>query len=320
MKTIDTSNAAALHKQRKKMYAAGELYRQTFISKKTGCVKSHLSETRDCPVCSSKRNSTLFIKNGGSYVRCDSCAMVYLNPALTDESLKTYYKNNHNYQAIAHIKEKPFYERIYKSGLKQIKNHQSSGKLLDIGCSAGYFMEMARRSGFNCSGIEFNKTEAAAARRKGFIVIETPLEDTNTVQGYDVVALWDVFEHIKDGVSFLKQIKSRLNKNGTIFLQIPNVMSLAARVLQDRCNMFDGVEHVNLYGPSTIKQTAQKAGLKLISMKSVIAETGPLSNYLNYEEPYEGSFGDKTLMRLLSPKNILQANLGYKLQLVLAQA
>lgn len=96
---------------------------------------------------------------------------------------------------------------------------------------------------------------------------------------FDVICLWDVFEHIKDRISFLKILKNHLHKNGLIFLQIPNADSLAARILQEKCKLFGGFEHVNLYNPSTIKKIAQKAGLHLVKIVSIINEMQPILNF-----------------------------------------
>ena len=51
--------------------------------------------------------------------------------------------------------------------------------------------------------------------------------------------MWDVFEHIKNPHKILSEIKKRLNKKGLIFIQIPNSDSIAAKVLREKCNMFD---------------------------------------------------------------------------------
>ena len=75
--------------------------------------------------------------------------------------------------------------------------------------------------------------------------------------------MWDVFEHIKNPHSVLQTIRKKLNKSGLFFIQIPNVKALAPRILQEKCNMFDGMEHVNLYDPNTINLCAKKINLKL---------------------------------------------------------
>jgi hypothetical protein len=82
--------------------------------------------------------------------------------------------------------------------------------------------------------------------------------------------------------------------------------------------MFDGLEHVNLYGVNTIKILAEKCGLEVLSLKTVISEIGVLNNYLNYEHPYFGSTTNKKFILNLIDEETLHKNLmGYKLQVIL---
>ena len=65
--------------------------------------------------------------------------MVYLNPVFKDKYLFDYYSKSPDVQANAHEKEKKFYKSIYGSGLEIINKRKKKGKLLDLGCSGGFF-------------------------------------------------------------------------------------------------------------------------------------------------------------------------------------
>ena len=114
----------------------------------------------------------------------------------------------------------------------------------------------------------------------------------------------------------MKNMRNRFTKNGFIFFQTPNVNSLAARILQEKCNVFDGLEHVNLYDKSTMFKLAKKMDLKFY-YKSVISEIPVISNYLDYTNPYHGQskFNDSVL-GLINEK-LHKELLGYKMQTVL---
>jgi hypothetical protein len=130
--------------------------------------------------------------------------------------------------------------------------------------------------------------------------------------------MWDVIEHIKDGNKFLKKIKKKLNKGGLLFIQTPNISSLAARVMHEKCNVFDGIEHVNLYSFQTMKILAKKNGFEILNSESVISEIPIISNYLNYTDPYFGENDYKdTILGLINEKKLHQNKLGYKMQVIL---
>jgi 2-polyprenyl-3-methyl-5-hydroxy-6-metoxy-1,4-benzoquinol methylase len=303
------------------MYEQAEQYRKSFIDKATDLIDEKYLESRACPVCGTLENREVFKKSGGTYVLCGNCSMVFINPVFKDQELVKYYRHNNSNQAIAHSSEIDFYRRIYTSGLEMIAKYKSYGKILDIGCSSGLFLDIAA-SKYSPYGIELNEADVRIARSKGHHVWDQPIEIVAFGQNdkFDVITLWDVFEHIKDGKTYLQNLKVRLQENGVIFLQIPNAGALAARIMRDKCNMFDGLEHVNLYSLKTITLLATNAGYKVLGIVSVIDELKPVINYLEYEDPYNGSFRESDDIDFLTQELVLSKMLGYKLQIVLSVA
>jgi SAM-dependent methyltransferase len=314
---LDTENAAALHQQRQQMYEATDRYRSSFLDPASGLLRPDLLEERACPVCGDSAQHKLFVKGGGQYVRCASCSMVFLNPVFKDAALADYYRHNTAAQAAAHGSEEAFYRRIYGAGMDLAQHHVRRGDLLDIGCSGGLFLDVARERGWKTFGIELNEQEVVIAESKGHQVWNAEIGALTTERRFALISLWDVFEHIKDGVGYLRALADRLAPDGAVFMQIPSADSLAARVMREHCNVFDGLEHVNLYGQATINQAAQRAGYDVLAIESVIDELKPLMNFLAYEHPYQGSFKPQPGLDFLKPELLHQRKLGYKMQVLL---
>jgi 2-polyprenyl-3-methyl-5-hydroxy-6-metoxy-1,4-benzoquinol methylase len=317
MNNIETKDAKSLHQNRNRMYKDSDLYRKSFIDPSTGIMDRIYVENRSCPVCGSSSCSEIFVKNGGIYVSCNECTMIFLNPVFKDKDLLNYYQNNNSNQALAHESESDFYRKIYSAGLNNIAAVKREGSILDIGCSSGFFLDIAQERKYLTHGIELNKAEIEIARTKGHSVWDIPFDRINIDNQFDIITLWDVFEHIKDGVNYLKELRSKLVSSGIVFLQIPNADSLAARIMRERCNMFDGLEHVNLYSLRTITRTANEAGFKVHSTFSIIDELQPVLNYLYYEDPYNGSFSARDDFNFIVPNLIHEKYMGYKLQVIL---
>ncbi|OUR98845.1 SAM-dependent methyltransferase [Halobacteriovorax marinus] len=318
--TNENNKAKETHKSRMKLWDASIENRKQYINPETGLVKEEFIEQRACPVCSSADHLFMFNKEGGSYVKCKDCEMVFLNPVLTDSALNDLYTNNHDVQAEIVGEDSEFYTSIYKEGLGKIeKVVQNKGLIFDFGCSAGSFLDVAKECGWKKTwGIELNKSEFQVAKKKGHHVYNEMIQNIELPEKVDVVTLWDVFEHLKDGSFFLNLFKSILTKDGVVFLQIPNSMALAPRIIQEDCNMFDGLEHVNLYGPKTIEKLANDNGYEVVSMTTVIPETYVINNYLNYENPYLGDGQSKNdILSLIDDSQVLDNLLGYKIQVVL---
>jgi len=309
-----------LHEKRSKMWEASIENHKKYLNLETGTFLIKYVEKRNCPVCNSKNELEMFYKEGGRYVKCQECDMVYLNPVFKDSTLIEYYQNNHTVQSeIVDTDEDEFYVNLYNKGLEGIIDAApGASSLLDIGCSSATFLDLAKSKGLKTYGVELNKSEFEFANKKGHRVYNDLLENINFDTTFDAITLWDVFEHIKDGESYLKQIKDILSKNGVIFLQIPSSDSLATKIMREKCNMFDGLEHVNLYGVETIKRLATKCGLEVLSIQTVITEIGVLNNYLSYEDPYFGNTTNKEhLFSLMDEELIHKKLLGYKLQVIL---
>ncbi|GAA4428351.1 class I SAM-dependent methyltransferase [Acidovorax lacteus] len=317
MTRLDTENAASLHQQRQQMYEAIDRYRNSFVDPLTGLLRADRLEQRACPVCGGTAQQRLFIKNGGQYMRCGDCAMVFLNPVFTDAALADYYRHNNAAQAIAHESEAAFYRRIYGVGLDLVQRYVGTGDVLDIGCSGGLFLDVARERGWKTFGIELNEQEVVIAQGKDHQVWNCEIADLPVDRRFALISLWDVFEHIKDGVGYLRMLAGLLAPGGLVFMQIPSADSLAARIMREQCNVFDGLEHVNLYGEVTIGRTAERAGYEIVAVESVIDELKPLMNFLGYEHPYQGSFQPQPRLDFLTPEVLHHRKLGYKLQVLM---
>lgn len=294
-----------------------------FVDPVTGRIASRFAELRSCPVCESACWRELFDKQGGTYVKCDECSMVYLNPVLTDDALTDLYSRNHDVQAAIVESDPVFYRRIYGLGLDLLDRYlPCHDAILDFGCSSGFFLDRARERGWaSTTGVELNRLEAEQARRRGHRVHGEGVTRLSGEYHFDAVTLWDVFEHLKDGRRFLEQCRRLLAHGGVVFLQVPNAMSLAARLMQSQCNMFDGMEHCNLYGPETLRRLAERAGYEVVAMTSVISELAVLNNYVHYESPYSGRMGSTSeLLGIIDERTLHERLLGYKLQALLRPA
>jgi len=278
-------------------------------------------EDAHCTVCGSVGRK-LFDKRLGTYSYCESCQHIYLSKVLSDKYLHEWYKNHPSNTLSWHHREKQFYADIYNSGIQKIKNslNISMGiktyKLLDIGCSSGYFMRLAEKSSFEAFGLEINTLEAEHAIKSGCKIIGETLDMLGREDFFDVITMWDVLEHITIPVDYLRSIKNHLIDGGMIFFQVPSSDSIAARLLHEHCKMFDGIEHITLFSQKSIHTLLTLAGYQLISITSVIPEIHCLSNRVSYAEDLYTSSPQTDFLELMSltPQNILDHGMGYKYQ------
>ena len=108
------------------------------------------------------------------------------------------------------------------------------GRILEVGCSSGYFGASLKELGHVVWGIEPFETAARAASEvldRVFIgVIETFFKEFPTEQ-FDVIVFGDVLEHIADSESVLLVCKRYLSPGGRVVASIPNVAHLSIRTM-----------------------------------------------------------------------------------------
>jgi len=315
----ESKNAKELHERRKFSYQLVDDYHKRFIDIDTGKLLIHLQQERSCPVCNSLDKIHIMDKSASTYYKCSNCSMVYLNPILNPSATIDYYTNLNTGQGDTVSNDSKFYTEIYSLGLDSIEKFISRGSILDIGCSTGFFLDLALERKWHTSGIELGLDEAGIAEIKGHRIFKSTFESLSHDDKFDAITMWDVLEHIPDGIDQLKKIKNHLNHNGVLFFQIPNSDSLAAKILRESCRMFDGLEHTNLYNPATVALIAEQCGFEIKEIKSVISEIAVINNFLDYTDLYfgESHYNNRKILNILDADTIYKNKIGYKLQVVL---
>jgi SAM-dependent methyltransferase len=144
-----------------------------------------------------------------------------------------------------------------------VREHVRDGRLLEIGPSFGAFASLAQASGFVVDAVEPDPACRA------FLFDELGIQAIASVDGlkaapsssYDVIALWQVFEHMPDAWEFLETAAGLVRPGGIIVIGTPNPESMQARIWGSRWTHVDAPRHVILAPPSTLIGRAERFGL-----------------------------------------------------------
>jgi len=303
-----------------------KIFKETWVDPQTNRIRKEYVAERACPVCKRKDGEAAFIKNGFEHRRC-SCGMIYVPEVLKGEYLNYVYADP-DYEKETHLSfrtepRKSFIEAIYLDGMYLMdKAGVTSGRMLDVGCSSGLFMELALKRGFEVRGVEPSEYAVNIAKEHDLDVVQGYFQKGMFENGsYDVVVLWDVLEHCEEPGEILQDSLDVLRPGGAFFLQVPNAMGLAPRIMRQDCNMFTGFGHINLFGPDTLRQVLEKNGFENVIMQTVISEISVINNYLNFYDPYHGpSLEKENILGVIDIDTIHDKLLGYKLQAVARKA
>lgn len=132
------------------------------------------------------------------------------------------------------------------------------GKLLDVGCGDGSFLQACKQQGFEVSGVEYNP---ALARARGLSIADS-LEEALRHGPFDVITLWHSLEHMSSPATVLRQLASALTPEGILLLAVPNVESLQANFFQAHWFHLDVPRHLFHFGPKALQKALQNAGLQ----------------------------------------------------------
>jgi SAM-dependent methyltransferase len=138
------------------------------------------------------------------------------------------------------------------------------GRLLDAGCASGQFLHQARQAGWLIAGVEPSETLYAKAREilgSGAEIYCSILENTSFAPAsFDAITLWDVLEHVTEPVDFMKLCATLLKPGGRLFVNVPDLDSLEARVLRRRWPLLLA-EHLNYFNRASLSLCGKLAGL-----------------------------------------------------------
>ena len=144
-----------------------------------------MSKYRKCNSCKSPDNEKLFEKDGYSIVKCSCCSLIYVGENITDAELKElygekYYKSDDDRLFSDYMAEEPARLASAKSRIAKLRKFSpSAGKLLDVGCAAGFFLEASKKY-YDVYGVEFSEYSSAFARNKfGLNVYTGTLEEAS---------------------------------------------------------------------------------------------------------------------------------------------
>lgn len=261
-----------------------------------------------CPICGHEQLAAFLIckdhyvsQEEFHIVSCKACGFKFTNPRPTNVEIGSYYKAE-NY--ISHSdSQKGLVNKAYHlvrryTLVKKLQLILSNKKkpnaisLLDIGCGTGAFLDVCKRAGVNCMGIEPDADARDLAEKKHGLKVGAP-ESINSItpSSLDVVTMWHVLEHVHELQGTIQKIKELLKPYGRAFVAVPNCTSYDAKHYEKFWAAYDLPRHLYHFSPDDIRRICAQHDLELaqilpmrfdsfyVSMMSEKYMTGN-SNYL----------------------------------------
>lgn len=219
-------------------------------------------EGKDAELRGSSIGSSRVDVSPGRILRCQTCGFGFREMRPSDRELAQLYEQ---LDVRVYESELPGRKRTAKRHFEIVKRFVRSGRILDIGCASGLFLKLAGDDGWEPFGIEPSEHLYQHARLlladEGRI-IRTTLQDAALPTGFfDVVTFWDVLEHVPDPLCFMRTCASLLKPGGHLFLNVPDLESLPARILGSRWPLLLP-EHLNYFTRRSLLLCGEQARLR----------------------------------------------------------
>lgn len=145
-------------------------------------------------------------------------------------------------------------------------NSSPGGKLLDVGCGNGWFLQNMKRYGWDVSGVDLDPKAVEYCNSLGLNAYQGALETVNFPSGsFDVVVLNHTIEHVYRAQVLLDECFRILKKGGSLRLSTPNSKGYMHRkVFKSAWYGLEPPRHLYLYNRGLLESMALRSGFKNI--------------------------------------------------------
>lgn len=207
------------------------------------------------------------------YVRCTSCATLALaNPP---HDLGAYYPPD--YYRVPSTRAdllSPAVAGSERAKLEPIRRLVPGGRLLEVGPAVGAFVAVAQDAGYTAEAIEMDEACCAFLEAELGVATTRSADPAAALAGagpFDVIALWQVLEHLADPVAVLAAAAGALAPGGVLAIAAPNPGAVQFRALGRRWAHVDAPRHLFLVPIDTVLALGADHGLRVAAVTTADA-------------------------------------------------
>ncbi len=145
----------------------------------------------------------------------------------------------------------------------------SSGRLFEVGCAHGLFLDEARQRGFEVGGVEPAESAARYARETLGLDVQMGTDSQVRLEpcATDCLAMWDVIEHVAHPRELLARCHTWLKPGGLLVLSTGDVSALCSKISGERWHLFNFPEHLFFFTPRGLERILQTLGFKQVVVR-----------------------------------------------------
>lgn len=232
---------------------------------------------KNCPICSSKKikikHSKISSQNtldSFDIFECENCQLQFVGQILTEKYIENYYSHIKKMDHVYTDENKNNLNYYYLALKKKIEEAlPQKGKILDIGCSSGYFLDVMH--GWEKYGVEIsNKYASVASKKYGDNIFHGSIDDYESEdEFFDVITLQDSLDHMLSPEKILNKCNKLLKPDGYIIIKVHNMDSLYAKISGKNFYAFIPPEHLFYFNKKSMIHLLKSTGFETVSFKFI---------------------------------------------------
>jgi SAM-dependent methyltransferase len=227
--------------------------------------------TQPCELCGSSRRRSLFTTKDRlkisealfQIVQCEGCGAWRTLPEMSETELEKFYPEDY-------WGGEPTEDWIRSSQADKTEFiddcRLSGGRLLDVGCGAGFFLRALGKAQWQAYGVELGDEAAKSAIQVFGMdkIYKGTLLKANYAEGFfDVVTFWSALEHTNEPRANLLEARRILKPGGSLIVQLPNASSYQARYFKGDWFSLDAPRHRFHFSLPALQKVLQETGFAI---------------------------------------------------------
>jgi len=160
---------------------------------------------------------------------------------------------------------------------KRIQKYKEQGRILDIGCGRGVFLNVMKNTGWTVAGTEYDliTAESIAKNYDIHVVTGNPGEWGFPPGSFDVVTMNHVLEHMSDPESAIRECAGLLEKGGLLVVATPNITSLQSSLGKHLWFHLDIPYHLYHFSEEGLSTLVEKYNFHILKVRRFDLEYCP---------------------------------------------
>jgi 2-polyprenyl-3-methyl-5-hydroxy-6-metoxy-1,4-benzoquinol methylase len=212
-------------------------------------------------------------------IKCSGCGLVRVDEIPDRERLEHLYSESYFRSSDSgalgyddYLADRAKISRTFHRRMREIEQWTgSTGRLLDVGCAAGFSLDVAKKRGWEVEGIEISEFACELGHRELGIDIHCGSLDEADFgsESFDVITMWDYIEHVPDPRRDVAMANRLLKADGLLALSTPDISSLPARISGSRWMGIKHEEHLFYFSRNTIQKLLRICGFEPVRVEHV---------------------------------------------------